>query len=89
MFEKIVEIIADVLTEETGIPREEITADTQIPNSLEGFMVIMRMANSIPGGGSLLVTNPSNMCTVGELATQCVDEMEKLRKRIKPLEKVF
>lgn len=79
----IVLTISKVLAEETGIPEEEINADTKIPLSEAGFATIQRMADAIayiPGGSNLLYTRKE--LTVGEVADQCIEQMEKKAEKL-------
>lgn len=85
--EKIVDVVCDVASEEMGVPRKEITADTELPLKA-GMMIAMRMANAIPGGGGLIGITPANnriLCTIDVIAKECADEMER---RIKLFEKL-
>lgn len=73
---RIVTVIIRVMSQELGIPEAQLSAETKIPSSKEGFMVVARMANAIPGGGMLSISSPE-MCTVQELAEKCVSEMKR------------
>lgn len=78
---KTLDVVRDVASQELGIAKGNLTEETEIPNNASGFMVGMRMANAIPGGGGnvlfSLSARKAHLCTLGELADQCVEETFK------------
>lgn len=75
----ILGVVCDVASDVLGIPRKEIGEEMELPLE-KGMTVSFRMANAIPGGGLFHFTpkNSNILCTVGELADKCTEEMVRL-----------